>query len=321
LYLGKKMLIDKDDEVSDDELILGKEVDTDLTPMDGMTIADSEVITQFVTPEAGNKIGPFILQEKLGQGVSCFVFRGWDERERSPVAVKIVNWGNVYDRDAALKQMRTESAAIARVKHPRVVRFIDFGMDPRYPYLVTEFIEGRSLGEILRTGGSLPPAWAVYFVSQMADGLGAVWQASLVHRDIKPDNVLISPNGIAKLIDFGLAKASSVKSANKSELAGTAAYLAPEQARDSGNVDHRADIYSLGVSFFEALTGRLPFEGKNKLQMIYSHLNTAPPRPMDINPEVPPIINDLCLWMLAKNPDDRPQNHSEIRQAFDSIMG
>jgi|GEM_PF-1160494 len=275
-------------------------------------------------PQPGDRIGSYVLQNRLGKGVSCFVFRGWDEVGKIPVAVKIVNWENVYDRTAAMRQLRTEAAALARIKHPRVVRFIDFGFDPRWPYLITEFVEGRSLGDLLRTGGALPVDWTVYLLSQTVDGLGAVWRAGLVHRDIKPDNMLIGPNGVVKLIDFGLAKAPVLQIAagqTGPELAGTAAYLAPEQAMDAAVVDLRADIYSLGVTFYEALTGRLPFEGKNRVQMIFHHLNSAPQPPSELNPAVPQLISDICLWMLAKNPDERPQNYEELRQAFDTVMG
>ncbi len=274
-------------------------------------------------PETGDRIGPYVLGEKLGSGVSCFVYRGWDEQNECPVAMKIVNWANVYDRAAAMKQMRTEAAALARVKHPRVVRFIDFGFDPRWPYIVTEFVEGRPMGELLRGGGALPLEWAVYLISQVVDGLGAVWRAGLVHRDIKPDNVLVGPNGVAKLIDFGLAKAPVVRNAPPTgpELAGTAAYLAPEQARDASIVDFRADIYSLGVTFYEALTGRLPFESRNRMQVIFQHINTPPVPPIDRLPTIPQIISDMCLWMLAKNPDERPQSYDELRQSFDTVTG
>ena len=277
-----------------------------------------------VNPETGDRIGPYVLQDKLGSGVSAFVFRGWDEQAECPVAVKIVNWANVFDRPAAMKQMRVEAAALARVKHPRVVRFIDFGYDPRWPYLITEFVDGRPMGDLLRGGGALPLEWATYLVSQVVDGLGAVWRAGLVHRDIKPDNVLVGPNGVAKLIDFGLAKAPVLQAAHGHtgpELAGTAAYLAPEQAKDASLVDFRADIYSLGVTFYEALTGRLPFEGKNRVQMIFQHIHTAPVPPADRVPTVPPVVSDLCLWMLSKSADDRPRNYDELRQAFDVVMG
>ena len=207
-------------------------------------------------------MGAYLVQEKLGEGVSCHVYRGWDETRSCPVALKILNWANVYDRPAAMKQLRMEAAALSRVNHPLVVRFIDFGFDPRWPYLVTEYFEGRPLGDLLRAGGALPPAWALYLISQVVDALGAVWQAGVVHRDIKPDNVLVGPNGNGKLIDFGLAKAEAIQSNQTGpELAGTAAYVAPEQAKDASTVDHRADIYSLGVTFYETLTGRLPFEG------------------------------------------------------------
>jgi len=278
-------------------------------------------------PEVGTRVGPYLIQEKLGEGVSCHVFRGWDETRSCPVALKVLNWANVYDRPAAMKQLRTEALSLSRVKHPQVVRFLDFGFDPRWPYLVTEFVEGRPLGELLRGGGALPPAWALYLVSQMVDALGAVWQAGLVHRDIKPDNILVGPNGIGKLIDFGLAKADALRPSRTGEtptgpeLAGTAAYLAPEQAKDASIVDHRADIYSLGVTLYEALTGRLPFEGRNRVQVIFQHLTAAPVPPCQRTEGIPPLASDLCLWMLAKSQDDRPQNYAELRQAFDTVIG
>lgn len=275
-------------------------------------------------PEVGTQVGTYLLQEKLGEGVSCHVFRGWDESRSCPVALKIINWANVYDRSAAMKQLRMEAATLTRVKHPLVVRFLDFGFDPRWPYLVTEFFEGRPLGELLRAGGALPPAWALYLISQMVDALGAVWQAGVVHRDIKPDNILVGPNGTGKLIDFGLAKADAIQ-ANQAkaapEMAGTAAYLAPEQAKDAGSVDLRADIYSLGVTLYEALTGRLPFEGRNRVQVIFQHLSAQPVPPSQRVPGLPSLASDLCLWMLTKDPAERPQNYSELRQAFDTVMG
>jgi len=298
--------------------------DTHALPYPHRAAAGEPLGSSAPPPDIGTVVGTFVLQDKLGEGVSCHVFRGWDQSRSSPVALKILNWANVYDRAAAMKQLRMEAAALARVKHPQVVRFIDFGFDPRWPYLVTEFFEGRPLGELLRAGGALPPEWALYLVSQMADALGAVWQAGLVHRDIKPDNILVGPNGNAKLIDFGLAKAEAIE-ANRErtgpELAGTAAYLAPEQAKDASVVDHRADIYSLGVTLYEALTGRLPFEGRNRVQVIFQHLNTAPVAPAQRAEGIPPLLSDLCLWMLAKAPDDRPQNYEELRQALNTVIG
>lgn len=274
-------------------------------------------------PAPGDRIHQYRLQDLLGQGVSCFVYRAWDEENRIPVAMKIVNWGNVYDRDAALKQMRAEAAALARVKHPRVVRFIDFGFDPRWPYLVLEFIEGRPLGELMRSGGLLPQEWSLYLLGQVIEGLEAVWHAGIVHRDIKPDNILVSANGVAKLIDFGLAKSEILKlleGNSAPELAGTAAYLAPEQARDAGSVDLRADIYSLGITFYELLTGKLPFEGRNRMQMIMQHLTATPAPPNEVNPTVSQLASDLCLWMLGKKPEERPQNGRELRQAFETVI-
>lgn len=278
-----------------------------------------------VVPAArtGDRIGPYVLREALGAGGSCLVFRGWDESRARPVAVKVLNWGTICDRTAALRQMRTEAAALARVNHPRVVGFVDFGFDPRWPYLVADFVDGVPLGELVRSGGALPAKWATHLTAQVAEGLGAVWRAGLVHRDVKPDNVLVGPTGAATLIDFGLAKAPALQADAPAgpELAGTAAYLAPEQAKDSSVVDLRADVYALGVTYYELLTGRLPFEGKNRMQVIFQHLNAAPAPPIERAPDVPPLVSDLCLWMLAKDPDERPQNFDDLRTAFATVLG
>ena len=314
---------------------LPADIRDDLTGTESMRAEDTQTLKvvaralpdasdcRHAPPLYGDRIGPYLLHERLGKGVSCFVYRGWDEVRQCPVAVKVINWENVHDRPAALKQMRTEATALARVKHPRVVRFIDFGFDPRWPYLVTEYIDGRSLGELIRAGGSLPVEWTLYLMSQIVDGLGAVWRAGLVHRDIKPDNILIGPSGGAKLIDFGLAKSDTLKIAeghSGPELAGTAAYVPPEQAKDAAWVDLRSDIYSLGVTFYESLTGRLPFDGKNRVQMILQHMTAPVVSPADLVPEVPGIVADLCVWMLGKTPDQRPQSFDELRQALDTVM-
>jgi serine/threonine protein kinase len=311
------------------ETIRGENEDTKAIAHVQRTIADhfahpDTEVPNVPPPAVGDEVNGIKLLEPLGSGASCFVFRGWDEAAQTPVALKIMNWANVFDRAAAMRQLRTEAAALARVKHPRVVRFLDFGFDPRWPYLVTEYVEGRPLGELIR-GGGLPLRWSVYIISQMVDALGAVWRGGLVHRDLKPDNILVGPCGAAKLIDFGLAKQPVLQAMAPQqvgpELAGTASYLAPEQAKDAGVVDLRADIYSLGVTFFEALTGRLPFDGRNRMQMIFHHLNTAPPSPVTFNRKVPALVADLCLWMLAKNPAERPQDFDDLRQAFDAVAG
>ena len=139
--------------------------DTQLLPYARRTVSAAsgapEPMPSVPPPEVGTVVGTFTLQEKLGEGVSCHVFRGWDQSLSRPVALKILNWANVYDRAAAMRQLRMEAMALARVKHPLVIRFIDFAFDPRWPYLVTEFFEGRPLGELTREGGALPPAWAM----------------------------------------------------------------------------------------------------------------------------------------------------------------
>ena len=273
-------------------------------------------------PEPGSLLGTYVVQEKLGEGVSSHVYRAWDESRNCAVAIKMIDWSKVYDRSAAMKQLRTEAVTLSRVKHPRVIGFIDFGFDPRWPYLVTEYFDGQPLGELLRNGGALPPEWALAIVSQVVDALSAVWKAGLVHRDIKPDNILVGADGNIKLIDFGLTTGKTLRAVREEsgpELAGTAAYLAPEQAKNARVADLRADIYSLGVTLYHLLTGRLPFDARNRLQMIFHHLTTHPVPPLSVAEGIPEILSDLCLWMLAKDPADRPQNYVELHQALMSV--
>lgn len=284
---------------------------------------DESADTDDPAPKPGDRIGCYILQKPLGRGVSCHVYRAWDEAKGIPVAMKIVNWDNVRNREAALKQLRAEAASLARIRHPRIVRFIDFGYDSRWPYLVLEFVEGRPLGEILREGGALPERWTLYLLGQMIEGLCAVWKAGIVHRDIKPDNVIVGATGIAKLIDFGLAKSDVLQNQETSpiaEIAGTAAYISPEQARNPASVDHRADMYSLGVTLYEMLTGRVPFTAQSRMQVILQHFTAPVVPPIEIVPQITPMVNDLCLWMLAKAVEDRPRTGDELRIAFDNAI-
>lgn len=274
-------------------------------------------------PAPGDRVDRYVLQKSVGRGVSCYVFRAWDTAKEIPVAIKLVNWSNVRDRDAALKQLRTEAAALARIRHPRIVRFIDFGFHADWPYLVLEFVEGRTLGDIIRVGGALPVDWSLAIVSQLIDGLAAVWNAGIVHRDLKPDNVIIRPSGLATVIDFGVALSEVLQLVDgpiANEMAGTPAYIAPEQARSAATVDWRADLYALGATAFELLTGRPPYEGRSKMQLILQHLNEPVPSPRALQPDIPDRVADFCMWLLAKNPDDRPRTVAELRTGFDTVV-
>ena len=263
---------------------------------------------------------------KLGEGVSCFVFRGWDERPPCPVALKIVNWANVYDRPAAMRQMRTEAAALARVKHPRVVRFIDFGFDPRWPYLVTEFFEGRPLGELLRAGGALPPEWALYLISQMvgrASGRSGRpgWSTGTSSRTTSWS----ARTGSAKLIDFGLAKADALQATARADRPGTGRHgRVPRPGAGEGrqpggppggHLLARRDVLR-GAHRPAAVRGPEP-----RADDLPTPEHAAGAAGQRVAGRCPPLVSDLCLWMLAKNPAERPQNYDELRQAFDTVIG
>ena len=291
---------------------------------DGKTPADSvkAPAPDFPLPEVGTVLGRYRLLAWSGVGSAGVVFRGLHMALDVPVAVKILYRDRYPDRLAATEHLRTEAFLLARITHPHIVRLWDFHDDPELPYLVTEYVPGPTLGEVIRKEGKLEPHQAVRVVMQAADALGAVWRFGAIHRDLKPDNLILGPEAGVKLIDFGLAKIVAEESrpapiaATVAEWAGTPAYLAPEQSRFGALVDHRADIYSLGVTFYEALTGRLPFRGKTAAQMILRHREETPLPPSVFNPAIGSDLSKVVLRMLAKNPAQRFDSSESLRAAL-----
>jgi serine/threonine protein kinase len=196
---------------------------------------------------------------------------------------------------------------------------LDFEEDPVQPYLVLEMVEGPSLSELISQSGRLSLNRASQVMRQIVDGLAALWALGAVHRDVKPGNILMTRAGTAKLADFGsavLVEESSKDPEMRDEVAGTAAYMAPEQFLAPSVVDHRADVYALGATFYEAVTGRMPFEGSSRADLLMKHAKELPLPPHELLPELGPRVSDVILTMMAKDPDDRYQNADELRQAF-----
>jgi eukaryotic-like serine/threonine-protein kinase len=251
------------------------------------------------------------LHKALGRGGMATVWRGEDLRLQRPVAVKVLDPA-VLDEPGERERLSREARTLARLAHPGIVAVHDFGLDAGTAYLVMELVDGSSLATLLRRG-PLPVARAVAIAEQICDALAAAHGAGVLHRDIKPGNLLVTRAGTVKVCDFGLARSPAAATPVDSDVvSGTVEYLAPERASGDSD-DARSDLYALGCVLYEMLAGAPPFGNRNRLGVLYQHLH-EPPRPLtDLRADVPPALDHLVLDLLAKHPADRPQSVEDAR--------
>jgi tetratricopeptide (TPR) repeat protein/tRNA A-37 threonylcarbamoyl transferase component Bud32 len=258
-------------------------------------------------------LGPYAVEAEVGRGGMGVVFRARDRRMGRTVALKVLHPSLAGDRDR--RRFFQEVRASARVEHDHVVRVYDTS-DPadRLPYLAMEYLAGPSLAEEIRSRQRLEPREAAEVVAQAADGLAAAHAADLIHRDVKPANVLLDPaTGRAKVGDFGLARLASSDSdlTRDGVVAGTPAYLSPEQARGEAEVDRRSDVYALGVTLYECLAGEPPFRGTPH-RILQQVLHDEPRPPRSLNDAVPRDLETICLKAMAKDPARRYATAAEL---------
>src|SRR4051812_22211680 len=246
------------------------------------------------------------IRRRLAVGGMATVYAAIDTRLDRPVAVKVMHPALAADEEFVAR-FRREAKAAARLSSPTVVNVTDQGQDGGTVFLVMELVEGRTLRDRLRSEGPLPPAEALAVLDPVLEALAVAHAAGYVHRDVKPENVLIADDGRIKVGDFGLARAvdASPLTATTGLLLGTVAYLAPEQVR-RGVADARTDVYASGVLLYEILTGRPPYEGDTALSVAYQHLHDRVPVPSAVKPDVPEELDELVLAATEPDPDDRP---------------
>jgi serine/threonine-protein kinase len=263
------------------------------------------------------------LDARIARGGMATVYSGFDLRLDRPVAVKVMH-ASLADDDAFVERFRREARSAARLSHPSVVAIFDQGEDAGRVYLVMEHVTGRTLRELLREHGRLSPAQALDIADGMLLALAAAHEAGLVHRDVKPENVLVTPNGTVKVADFGLARAIEATHHTVADgtLLGTVAYLAPEQV-STGAADPRADLYALGVVLFEMLTGQVPFVGETPLAVAYRHVNEDVPDPSEVDASVPRAVSNVVRAATRRDVDERYADAqamlSAVRRARSSL--
>src|SRR5919107_536857 len=231
------------------------------------------------------------------------VYLATDQRLDREVALKVlhphlVNDGNFLDR------LAREARAAAKLSHAHVVSVLDQGNDGQTAYLVMEYIKGHTLRDVINTKGALPPRLALALIDPVVEGLAAAHAAGFIHRDVKPENVLISDDGRIKIGDFGLARAVTTATSTGA-LIGTVAYLPPELVLGKP-ADARSDIYSVGIMLFEMLTGQQPFDGEVPIQVAYQHVNGTVGPPSAVVPGLASEVDELVQWCTAKDPENRP---------------
>jgi serine/threonine-protein kinase len=263
--------------------------------------------------------GRYELGELLGYGGMAEVHRGRDVRLGREVAIKILRVDLARD-DSFLKRFRREAQAAAGLNHPSIVSVFDTGDQDApdgttQPYIVMEYVEGRTLRDILRTEGHLPVRRAMEITADVCGALDFSHRNGIVHRDIKPANVMITNAGAVKVMDFGIARAVADNSATVTQTAnviGTAQYLSPEQARGE-TVDARSDVYSTGCLLYELVTGVPPFQGDSPVAVAYQHVRENPVPPSARNADLPPAVDSIVMKALAKNQLNRYQSAGDMR--------
>jgi serine/threonine-protein kinase len=261
--------------------------------------------------------GRYRIQRKLGAGGMADVYLAEDQELGRRVAIKILNGRHAND-DQFIERFRREAKNAAALNHPNIVSIYDRGEAEDTYYIAMEFLDGRTLKELIVSRGAAPINVAIEYARQILSALRFAHRHGIVHRDIKPHNVLVDAEGRVKVTDFGIARAGTSQMTETGSIVGTAQYLSPEQAR-GGEVDPRSDLYSLGVVLYELLTGKTPFDGETPVEIAMKHLSNAPKPPSSLRPEIPPELDKVVLRALSKNPDERYQSADEMEADLERV--
>lgn len=265
-----------------------------------------------VTEKTAEKLGRYEILAVLGQGAMGIVYKAIDPLIDRTVAIKTIHLDLSRDELANFEErFYREAKSAGRLNHPNIVTIHDVGKTENVAYMAMEFLEGQALREILDVHTALSIDRIVEITAQIAEGLAYAHENGIVHRDIKPANIMLVRDGVAKITDFGIAQTAAGSRTLSGTVLGSPKYMSPEQVLGQP-VDGRSDLFSLGVVFYEMLTGEAPFTGDNINTMMYRILNESPVPPQTLAPRIPAVFNTIIARLLAKNPDERYQNAREL---------
>lgn len=258
-------------------------------------------------------LGRYEIIGELGQGAMGVVYKAKDPLIDRVVAIKTINLNQALEeREEYEQRFYQEARAAGRLSHHNIVTIYDVGESGDVAYIAMEFLEGRELRDVLNERSILPVAQVLDIVAQVAQGLAYAHEHGIVHRDVKPSNIMIQKDGHVKITDFGIARMASASVRTQTGMVlGSPKYMSPEQVMGK-LADQRSDIFSLGIMLYEMLTGRPPFSGENINAIMYQTLNATPPQPSSMNPAVPEMLNFIVAKALAKKLDERYQNAREF---------
>jgi serine/threonine protein kinase len=269
----------------------------------------------------GKSLGRYHILEQIGEGGMAIVYKAFDTRLETDVAVKVIRTDQLAPAilKRALKRFEREAKALARLTHANIVNVSDYGKEEGLPYLVMPFLPGGTLKEKLRAEGKIGWQDAARLLLPVAKALAYAHEEEMIHRDVKPANILITRSGDPMLTDFGIAKIideeATMDLTGTRAIVGTPEYMAPEQVT-AKTVDHRADIYALGVVFYEMVTGRKPFQADTPMAVLVKLSSEPLPRPTEFTPKLPKAVEQVLLKALAKDPANRYQSMGELAAAL-----
>ncbi|MBN9521781.1 serine/threonine protein kinase [bacterium] len=270
----------------------------------------------------GQKVGPFTIERELGSGAMGTVYMAQfqkSEQKVIPVALKVVALG-LLGNEGAMARFDRESAILKQLRHPHIVRLFATGTYKKTPFIAMEFIDGEALDRVLARRGRLGWEEVAGYGKQLCLALQHAHEQGIIHRDLKPSNLMVTAGGVLKLTDFGIAKDTDVTAlTGMNSTIGTAAYMSPEQCKGDRNLTAKSDLYSLGIVFFELLSGRKPFTADTTVDMFLKHVHEKPPRLGKLVQDLPPKFETLILQLLEKEKDARPLDAAWVARMLAEI--
>jgi serine/threonine protein kinase/beta-lactam-binding protein with PASTA domain len=268
----------------------------------------------------GKKLGGrYEILEQIGGGGMALVYKGLDMLLHRNVAVKVLRHQYVHDEEF-IRRFRREAQSAASLSHPNVVSIYDVGQEGETHYIVMEYIEGTTLNDVIKEKAPLQVEEAVHYASQIADALDHAHHNEIIHRDIKPHNILIGKNGRVKVTDFGIARAATSSTITQTgSVIGSVHYFSPEHAKGT-NTGEKSDLYSLGIVMYQMLTGKLPFIGESPISVALKHLQEDVEEPRKVNPLIPQSVENIILKAMRKKTDERYQSASQMHRDLETCL-